>query len=201
MLGSFLLSLTLAATPGPTTFFVLHRCLAEGRWRAWLVASGAAVANLVFTVTAALSLSVLLCSHPALLRSLQMISVPYLLGFSLQCARHSRHSPSRSQDSQRVLSLGSSVAQGLLFNLSNPLTAGLFLVVLPSSLTQPTIWKFLGLGVFHTASVYLFHGVWIAWTGKYTARSSSVGGPRQGLYLTTAVITSGFGLWQLYQIL
>lgn len=76
--------------------------------------------------------------------------------------------------------------------------AGVFLIVLPSSLKASASWEFLALGLFHVLAVLLCHGVWVVWTGSLTELFQRPRA-RRFLFQGTGILSMGFVVWLLLQ--
>lgn len=140
--GVFLAScLLLNLTPGPDTFYILGRSLAQGRSAGVASALGVSAGSLVHTFAAALGLSAILASSATAFATVQWLGAAYLiyLGARLVLTR-SAGTPIPAA----FATSGFAVAfrQGLLTNVLNPKVALFFLAFMPQFIARDSPSKF-----------------------------------------------------------
>ncbi|HUR45335.1 MAG TPA: LysE family translocator [Candidatus Saccharimonadales bacterium] len=150
-LGLFIITgLLLNMIPGPNTFYILARTVAQGRRAGILSALGISAGCLVHTVAAALGLSAILVSSATAFTIVKLCGAGYLVYLGLQMLFHSSGQQSASASTLQLASGRATFAQAVLTNVLNPKVAVFFLAFLPqfvSTGTQKTFLPFLFLGL------------------------------------------------------
>ena len=133
-------------------------------------------------------------AHPEMVSCLKLLALPYLYAYAFLCFRRAIEDGPLTSPTKRNTAATGAFSNGLVFNLINPLMAGVFLIVLPSSLAAPAPLGFLFLGLFHVSAVLLCHGIWVAWTGPLSKLFQRAR-PRRRLFGLTGSATLAFALW------
>ncbi|MCR6657542.1 MAG: LysE family translocator [Opitutus sp.] len=195
LLKGFVIGFSLAAPVGPIGLLCLRRSLAHGRLAGFVSGLGAATADALYGLVAALGLTALahfLVQHQGALR---LAGGLFLLYLGLRMARTPPPStPAESrQDSAR---LGVAYVSTLLLTLTNPATiltflglyAGLGLQERSTSASALVVGVFLGSAVW-----WLFLSSAAAWFGrKANARQL------RWINLASGLFLAAFGVWQLF---
>ena len=148
--GMFVVAgLLLNVMPGPDTFYILARTVAQGRTAGMLSAAGISAGCLVHTVAAALGLSAILVASSTAFTIVKLCGACYLIYLGL---RMLLESPRRDGvDSTLKPASGRAIfAQAVLTNVLNPKVAVFFLAFLPQfipSTAARTFMPFLFLGL------------------------------------------------------
>ena len=159
-LGLFILTgLLLNMIPGPDTFYILARTVAQGRRAGILSALGISTGCLVHTIAAALGLSAILVSSATAFTIVKLCGACYLVYLGLQMIFHSSGNPSGAEPALKTASGGAIFAQAVLTNVLNPKVAVFFLAFLPQFVSNGTHqiflpFLFLGLVFIVNGTVY-----------------------------------------------
>ena len=150
-LGLFIITgLLLNMIPGPDTFYILARTLAQGRRAGILSALGISAGCLVHTLAAALGLSAILVTSATAFMLVKLCGACYLVYLGLQMLLQSSRSHSSTEPALKPASGRAIFAQAVLTNVLNPKVAVFFLAFLPqfvSNTTRQTFLPFLFLGL------------------------------------------------------
>ena len=126
ILSGFLLNIT----PGPDTFYILGRSIAQGRRAGVLSALGISCGCVVHTLAAALGLSVILSTSAGAFVALKLIGAAYLVYLGVRMWRDQSPSPEAPTAADRSNDWGL-FWSGMLTNVLNPKVALFFLAFLP----------------------------------------------------------------------
>ncbi len=153
--GIFLVTgIVLNLTPGPDTFYILGRSMAQGRIAGIASVLGISTGSLVHTLSAALGLSALLAASASAFLAVKLAGAAYLvyLGSRMLFSRASAATiPARFSSS----GFRAVYRQGLLTNVLNPKVALFFLAFMPQFIAADSPTKFaafITLGLCFTAT-------------------------------------------------
>ena len=171
--------IVLNITPGPDTFYILGRSMAQGRAAGMASVLGIAAGTVVHTLAAALGVSALLAASASAFMVIKFAGAGYLfyLGIRMIMTRASASSISTSFSSSRFLEI---FRQGFLTNLLNPKVALFFLAFVPQFIATDSTTKFaafvtLGFSFIGTGTVWCLFLVWVSsWLGDRLRSNSSV---------------------------
>ncbi len=156
----------LNVTPGPDTFYILGRSIAQGRSAGIASVLGISSGSLVHTLAAGLGLSALLAASASAFLVVKFVGATYLvyLGARMLFARASVSAIPVGFSSSGFLAV---YRQGLLTNLLNPKVALFFLAFVPQFIAEDSPAKFaafvtLGLCFVTTGTVWCLAVVWFA---------------------------------------
>lgn len=156
-LGLFITTgLLLNMIPGPDTFYILARTLAQGRRAGILSALGISAGCLVHTFGAAVGLSAILVTSATAFMVVKLCGAAYLVYLGLQMLFHSSSQDASTEPALNEATGRMIFAQAVLTNVLNPKVAVFFLAFLPqfvSNTTHQTFLPFLFLGL-----VFIFNG-------------------------------------------
>lgn len=130
----FILSgLILNITPGPDTFYILGRSIAQGRRAGLLSVLGISSGILVHTIAAGAGLSAILARSAAAFTIIRYIGAAYLFYLGIRLLLTSSGSKPSNTNSipHQISSSWTIYRQGLLTNMLNPKVALFFLAFLP----------------------------------------------------------------------
>lgn len=189
-------SLALHLMPGPDTFYILGRSLAQGRGTGIASALGISAGVLVHTCAAALGLSALISASATAFLVVKLAGAAYLLFLGLRML-FSRPAPPDPCGNDSHTGLGAAFRQGLITNVLNPKVALFFLAFLPQFIAADSPSKFLaflllGLCFVATSTLWCLALAWFsAGLGTRLRRNA-----RQLGYLhkATGVLLVGLGL-------
>jgi threonine/homoserine/homoserine lactone efflux protein len=131
--GAFLAAgILLNLTPGPDTFYILGRSIAQGRRAGIASVLGISSGALIHTLAAALGLSVLLTASASAFLAVKLAGAAYLvyLGAKMFFGRKSATTLPTGFSSSSFFTV---YRQGLLTNVLNPKVALFFLAFMPQS--------------------------------------------------------------------
>jgi len=140
--GVFVASgIILNLTPGPDTFYILGRSMAQGRSAGTASALGISTGSLVHTLAGALGLSALLAASASAFLAVKLAGAAYLvyLGARMLFSRASTVTIPASFSSSGFLAV---YRQGLLTNVLNPKVALFFLAFMPQFIAADSPSKF-----------------------------------------------------------
>jgi len=150
-LGLFVMTgLLLNMIPGPDTFYILARTLAQGRRSGILSVLGISAGCLVHTMAAALGLSAILVASATAFMLVKLCGACYLVYLGLQMMFQSSRKESSTEPTLKATNDRAIFTQAILTNILNPKVAVFFLAFLPqfvSSATHETFLPFLFLGL------------------------------------------------------
>src|SRR5688572_9751259 len=150
-LGLFIVTgLLLNMIPGPDTFYILGRTVAQGRRAGILSALGISAGCLVHTMAAALGLSAILATSATAFMVVKFCGAAYLIYLGLQMLLHSSSINGCGEPVLTPVRGRTVFAQAVLTNVLNPKVAVFFLAFLPqfvSNTAQQTFLPFLFLGL------------------------------------------------------
>jgi len=137
-----LASLTLNLIPGPDTFYILGRSMAQGRSVGIASAFGISAGTVVHTFAAAFGLSALIAASATAFVAVKLAGAAYLvfLGLRLLSSRPPVDSPPITFDQSGFLV---AFRQGLITNVLNPKVALFFLAFLPQFIAAESSSRFL----------------------------------------------------------
>lgn len=166
--GVFIVTgIILNLTPGPDTFYILGRSMAQGRSAGVASALGIGAGALVHTLAAALGLSALIAASATAFMAVKLAGAAYLvyLGAKMLLSRAS----SAASIPAGFSSSGFSAAfrQGLITNVLNPKVALFFLAFMPQFIAADSPSKFaafitLGLTFVVTGTLWCLCLAWFA---------------------------------------
>jgi threonine/homoserine/homoserine lactone efflux protein len=142
--GVFLLTgIILNLTPGPDTFYILGRSMAQGRGAGIASAFGISTGSLVHTFAAAFGLSALLVASASAFLAIMLAGAVYLvyLGARMLFSRAFAASIPTAFSSSGFWAV---YRQGLLTNVLNPKVALFFLAFMPQFIAGDSPTKFAG---------------------------------------------------------
>jgi len=140
--GFFLLTgILLNLTPGPDTFYILGRSLAQGRGAGVASVLGISTGSLVHTFAAAFGLSALLATSASAFLAIKFAGAAYLvyLGARMLFSRSSAAAIPAAFSSSGFWAV---YRQGLLTNVLNPKVALFFLALMPQFIAADSSSKF-----------------------------------------------------------
>lgn len=117
-------------TPGPDTFYILGRSLAQGRQAGLASALGIGTGALVHTLAAALGLSALLAASATAFMAVKLAGALYLIWLGAKMLFGKRQ-PAALRTGFSSSGFGAAYRQGLLTNVLNPKVALFFLAFMP----------------------------------------------------------------------
>lgn len=123
----------LALAPGPDNLYVITQSSIKGARTGIAITLGLCTGLVVYSLLAALGLTVILWTSPLVFTALKILGTGYLLLLAYKgwTAKPQRIQPSRVEGG----GLGSAYLRGILMNLSNPKIAIFFLAFLPQFIT------------------------------------------------------------------
>ena len=140
--GLFLLTgVILNLTPGPDTFYILGRSLAQGRGAGVASALGIGAGALVHTLAAALGLSALLAASATAFLTVKLAGALYLLWLGLRMLL-SRTQAAAIPAEFDSAGFAAAFRQGLVTNVLNPKVALFFLAFMPQFIAEDSPTKF-----------------------------------------------------------
>ncbi len=157
VVSGFLLNLT----PGPDTFYILGRTLAQGRNAGIASVLGISAGSAIHTLAAALGLSALLAASTTAFMIIKWAGAAYLIYLGVRMIFSRRKDT--DQDSLKLSEVNTAVIfrQGLVTNLLNPKVAVFFLAFVPQFITPDSPAKFqaflfLGFSFITTGTLWCF---------------------------------------------
>jgi len=128
-------------TPGPDTFYILGRSMAQGRSSGVASALGIGAGSIVHTLAAALGLSTIIAASATAFLAVKLTGAMYLiyLGFKMFFKRTSDASIPAKFDSTGFFAV---FRQGLITNVFNPKVALFFLAFMPQFIEANSPTKF-----------------------------------------------------------
>lgn len=165
--GIFLATgIILNLTPGPDTFYILGRGMAQGRGAAVASALGIGTGSLVHTLAAALGLSALIAASATAFLAVKLAGAAYLvfLGARMLLQRSSAVGIPETFDSSGFVAV---FRQGLITNVLNPKVALFFLAFMPQFIASDSPSKFaafvtLGLCFVVTGTIWCLCLAWFS---------------------------------------
>ncbi len=163
-----LLSMGIAAVPGPTNLLVIAQAVAGERRRVLLVLTGVALANLLWVLLCSTGLSALLLASQAAFEALRVIGAVYLtyLGIRLLV---SPLAPVNTQTVNKLREKGL-LAQGFLTSATNPKAILFYSALLPQFASTA---ESVGVSAFAWGSLYVFIALMVFYVYPLLARSLS----------------------------
>lgn len=162
-------SLALNVTPGPDTFYILGRSLAQGRGAGVASALGIGTGALVHTLAAACGLSALLAASAYAFLAVKLTGAAYLvyLGARMLFAKAAEAGAGAIAAGFADAGLYAAFRQGLLTNVLNPKVALFFLAFMPQFIDADSGNKFaaflvLGLSFVNTGTIWCLALAWFA---------------------------------------
>jgi len=176
--GVFIVTgILLNLTPGPDTFYILGRSLAQGRSSGVASALGIGAGSLVHTLAAALGLSTIIAASATAFLAVKLAGAIYLvyLGARMLFKRTSATSIPTAFSSSGFFAV---FRQGLLTNVLNPKVALFFLAFMPQFIAETSTTKFaafitLGLCFVVTGTLWCLCLAWFASLLGYGLRGST----------------------------
>ena len=166
--GVFLVTgIVLALTPGPDTFYILGRSIAQGRGAGVASALGISAGALVHTFAAALGLSALIAASATAFLAVKLAGAAYLifLGARMLFSRRTAAGaiPATFSSSETLVIF----RQGLITNVLNPKVALFFLAFMPQFIDADSTHKFaafliLGFSFIITGTVWCLCLAWFS---------------------------------------
>ncbi len=177
--GIFMVTgILLNLTPGPDTFYILGRSMAQGRGSGVASALGIGAGSLVHTLAAALGLSTIIAASATAFLAVKLAGAVYLvyLGARMLLKRTSAASIPTAFDSSGFFAV---FRQGLLTNVLNPKVALFFLAFMPQFIAPGSPSKFaafiaLGLCFVVTGTLWCLCLAWFASLLGNSLRGSSL---------------------------
>lgn len=165
--GIFLLTgIVLNLTPGPDTFYILGRSMAQGRGAGVASALGIATGSLVHTFATAFGLSALLVASASAFLAIKLAGAAYLLYLGARMV-FSRTAAAAIPATFSSSGFWSVYRQGLLTNVLNPKVALFFLAFMPQFIAADSPSKFaafitLGLSFITTGTLWCLCLAWFS---------------------------------------
>jgi threonine/homoserine/homoserine lactone efflux protein len=165
--GVFLLTgVLLNLTPGPDTFYILGRSLAQGRGAGVASVLGISTGSLVHTFAAAFGLSALLATSASAFLAIKLAGAAYLVYLGARML-FSRSTTSAIPAGFSSLGFWAVYRQGLLTNVLNPKVALFFLALMPQFIAEDSSSKFaafitLGLCFITTGTLWCLCLAWFS---------------------------------------
>jgi len=135
--------LLLNMIPGPDTFYILARTLAQGRRAGILSVLGISAGCLVHTMAAALGLSAILVASATAFMVVKLCGACYLVYLGFQMLLQSSRKEISREPTLKAASGKVIFSQAILTNVLNPKVAVFFLAFLPQFISHPTHQTFL----------------------------------------------------------
>lgn len=167
-------------TPGPDTFYILGRSLAQGRQAGMASALGIGTGALVHTLAAALGLSALLAASATAFMAIKLAGAAYLIWLGAKML-FSKRKPAALPTGFSSSGFGVAYRQGLLTNVLNPKVALFFLAFMPQFIDAGSSDQFaafivLGLTFVTTGTFWCLGLAWFSsLLGQRLRGSSSLG--------------------------
>jgi threonine/homoserine/homoserine lactone efflux protein len=165
--GVFLATgILLNLTPGPDTFYILGRSMAQGRAAGVASALGIGAGSLVHTLAAALGLSAIIAASATAFFAVKLAGAAYLVFLGARML-FTRTSAASIPTTFRSSSFGPVFRQGLLTNVLNPKVALFFLAFMPQFIAAESHAKFaafvlLGLCFVFTGTLWCLCLAWFS---------------------------------------
>jgi threonine/homoserine/homoserine lactone efflux protein len=165
--GVFLAScILLNITPGPDTFYILGRTMAQGRAAGIASALGISAGSIIHTVAAALGLSAILAASATAFLAVKLIGAAYLIYLGGQLL-FSRGTGVVIPTGFSSTTFRAAFRQGLITNVLNPKVALFFLAFMPQFVSPDASAKFtallvLGLCFVFTGTIWCMVLAWCA---------------------------------------
>lgn len=190
-----LASILLNLVPGPDTFYILGRSLAQGRRVGIASALGISGGAVCHTLAAAVGLSAVLTASPIAFTAIKLIGAAYLVYLGIKMFYGA--SRVEQSDTQPHASMRKVFGQGLLTNALNPKVALFFMAFLPQFIAPDSSSHFigfllLGLTFVLTSTIWGFCLAYASATISRTLRDN----PRYLMYLNrfTGTLLVGLGV-------
>lgn len=177
--GVFLLTgIVLNLTPGPDTFYILGRSMAQGRGVGVASVLGISSGSIVHTLAAAFGLSALIAASASAFLAIKLAGAAYLVYLGARML-FSRAAASSMPVTFSSSSFWAVYRQGLLTNILNPKVALFFLAFMPQFIAADSPSKFaafitLGLSFVATGTLWCFFLAWFASLLGDRLRGSSI---------------------------
>ena len=143
-LGLFIVTgLLLNMIPGPDTFYILARTVAQGRRAGILSALGISTGCLVHTMAAAFGLSAILVASATAFMIVKLCGACYLVYLGTRMLLETRKSEVQEEPALLKANSRAIFAQAVLTNVLNPKVAVFFLAFLPQFVSNATDHPFL----------------------------------------------------------
>ena len=177
----FLVScILLNLTPGPDTFYILGRSMAQGRSAGVASALGISAGSVIHTFAAACGLSALLATSASAFLIVKLAGAAYLVYLGARLLFRPRTSASTAAIPSGFTNSGFAAAwrQGLITNLLNPKVALFFLAFVPQFIAAGSPNKFaafilLGLSFVTTGTLWCLCLAWMSALLSQRVRQSS----------------------------
>ncbi len=163
----FLLTgILLNLTPGPDTFYILGRSLAQGRGAGVASVLGISTGSLVHTFAAAFGLSALLATSASAFLAIKLVGAAYLVYLGARML-FSRSTVAAIPSAFSSSGLWAVYRQGLLTNVLNPKVALFYLALMPQFIAADSSSKFaafitLGLCFITTGTLWCLCLAWFS---------------------------------------
>lgn len=158
--------IALNLTPGPDTFYILGRSVAQGRSAGVASVLGISTGSLVHTLAAALGLSAILAASASAFLAVKLVGAGYLfyLGARMLFSRTASAQISTNFSSSSFIAV---YRQGMLTNILNPKVALFFLAFMPQFIAADSPFKFpafiaLGLCFITTGTLWCLCLAWFS---------------------------------------
>ena len=172
---AFLLAcVVLNMLPGPDTFYILGRSMAQGRLIGIASALGISTGTLVHAIASALGPSALIAASATAFMAVKLIGAAYLIYLGIKMLVSGRSDAAHHAEFQGA-SFGDGFKQGLLTNVLNPKVAMFFLAFLPQFISMdqdsPALsFLVLGLTFVFTSTVWTLGLAWVSATVSSSLR-------------------------------
>lgn len=196
--GVFLAAcILLNLTPGPDTFYIIGRSMAQGRGAGIASAFGIGTGALVHTLAAAFGLSTVLAASASAFLLVKFIGAAYLIYLGSRMLFSSHASVATQPVAASSSSFWVAYRQGLLTNILNPKVALFFLAFMPQFIAADSTEKFaafltLGFSFVITGALWCLGLAWFSAVLGTRLRGDSFFGNR--LNRATGALFIGLGI-------
>lgn len=194
-----IMGFSIAAPVGPIGLLCIRRSMRDGRLAGFISGLGAATADTIFGIVAALGLTAITDFLVAHRTSIQLIGGVFLLAIGIRLVRS--RPIDVTAETANATNLFKAYASTLLLTLANPITVFTFLGIfanlgIQASLVIPTNAAWLVAGVFVGSAAW-----WLILSGSssWLSRRLDVGGLRW-INIGAGSLVLAFGLWQFVQV-
>ncbi len=194
-----IMGFSIAAPVGPIGLLCIRRSMRDGRLAGFISGLGAATADTIFGIVAALGLTAITDFLVAHRTSIQLIGGVFLLAIGIRLVRS--RPIDVTAETAHATNLFKAYASTLLLTLANPITVFTFLGIfanlgIQASLVIPTNAAWLVAGVFVGSAAW-----WLILSGSssWLSRRLDVGGLRW-INIGAGSLVLAFGLWQFVQV-
>jgi len=190
--GFVIAAVILNLTPGADTFYVLTRCVAQGKKAGLVSVAGIMTGCVVHVLFAALGLSVILSTSALAFTLVKCAGAVYLIYLGIKTLTAKSQAFESGEDQYSAKNLLYIYRQGIITNVLNPKVALFFLSFDPSQVTGPLPFLLLGATFLVTGTTWFLILAGMAAVMTRTLRENR----RTGVILQklSGMIFIGFGL-------